>query len=396
MKLFQKDELKLLGPFYIEKFLSHILYFAPAFWVLQFQQHLSLFQIGILFSVLAITTFLFEIPTGAFADLFGRKTSVLFGYFMTGVSILLLYLNTNFIILIGVFALWGFAQTFTSGAKESWVIDNLKYHKKKNLIDDFFIKQQSIIGFSLVMAGFLGAYVVSIFGLNIIWLFASLSFFASFLLLSMVKEHKLTKEKKKGFRELFSQSKKSIKFAVGHKIILFLLFATFFVMFRDSFGGDLVWQPFLKGLSFPIFAFGFLFSGMTLVMAIAPIFTKPLLKKFKSKKSYLAFLILCSIILDFSVLFVNNYYLGIVLLGLMFASISLFMPIADSYFQSFIPSKMRATITSFNGMVIALAYAVSSPVAGAIADKITPQYTIVLGGIFLIPALIFYLKIGKK
>jgi MFS family permease len=72
------------------------------------------------------------------------------------------------------------------------------------------------------------------------------------------------------------------------------------------------------------------------------------------------------------------------------------MPIEASYFQSFVPSKMRATITSFNGMVIALAYAISSPIAGFMADIITPKYTIVLGGIFLIPALIFFLRIKDK
>lgn len=396
MKLFAKHELKLLGPFYLEKLLSYLLFFAPAFWVLQFQQTFSLFQIGILFAVLSITAFIFEIPTGVFADIYGRKTSVLFGYFMTGISILIIYFANNFQMTFFAFALWGFSQTFTSGAKESWVIDNLKYYKQKKLIDDFFIKQQSIIGISLLFSGFLGAYLVSKLGLNIIWFFASLSFFASFLLLFFMKEHKLTKEKKQSFFQIFTRSKKSIKFAIGHQIVIFLFFATFFVMFRDSFGGDLVWQPFLKSLGLPLFAFGFLFSTITLVSAISPLFAKPLMKKFNSKKNYLAFLILISILLDFSVFFITNFIWGIIVLCLMFVSVNLFMPIQESYFQSFIPSKMRATVTSFNSMIVAIAYAISSPLAGFFGDKITPQYTIVLGGIFLIPAFFFYITIKDK
>src|SRR3989344_5116051 len=115
MKIFQKDELKILWPFYIERFLTHILFFAPAFWILQFQQSLSLFQIGILFSVLSITTFLFEVPTGAFADIYGRKASVLFSYFLTAITLIFLAFVTNFYILVLIFAIWGIANTFSSG-----------------------------------------------------------------------------------------------------------------------------------------------------------------------------------------------------------------------------------------------------------------------------------------
>jgi len=79
----------------------------------------------------------------------------------------------------------------------------------------------------------------------------------------------------------------------------------------------------------------------------------------------------------------------------MFISIDLFMPIGSAYFQSYVPSKMRATITSFQGMIIALAYAISMPISGFVAQHIGPKYTIVLGSIFLIPALVFYLKIKE-
>jgi len=396
MTFFKNGELKHLGIFYLEKFISSLLFFAPAFWILQFNQNLNLFQIGILFSVLSITSFLFEIPTGAFADIYGRKASVLFSYFLTAITLIFLAFVTNFYILVLIFAIWGIANTFSSGAKESWVIDNLKFNKKEKLINHFYIKQQSIIGFSLVISGILGYFLVGKFDLSIIWVFASISFLISGFMLLFVKEHKLTKEKKKTFKQLFIQSKKSIKFALNHYTIMLILMATFFIMFRDSFGGDLVWQPFLNSLGFPIASFGFLFSIITLVSAIATLFANKLLNTFKNERNYLIFLLICSMILDFLVFFVNNYYLGIILLILMLVSISLFMPIGHSYFQKFIPSRMRATITSFNGMIISLAYAISYPLSGFLADTITTKYTIILGGLFLIPSLIFYLKIKNK
>ena len=78
MKIFAKDELKYLWAFYVERFISHVIFFAPAFWIILFNETLSLGQIGILFSIFAVSTFIFEIPTGAFADMFGRKASTLF------------------------------------------------------------------------------------------------------------------------------------------------------------------------------------------------------------------------------------------------------------------------------------------------------------------------------
>jgi len=394
--IFKKDELKHLWPFYAERFIAHLLYFAPAFWILQFNQYLSLFQIGILFSILSVSSFIFEIPTGAIADLYGRKFSVLLGYFLTALAVIFLSFVRNFSFLIFVFFLWGIAGTFISGAKESWVVDNLNYKRKKHLVKEFFIKEQSIILISLFLSGLLGAYVVSKLGLNIIWVFASFSYLITAILLIFIKEHKITKEKTNKLSDLFKQSKKSIKYAWGHHVLFFFIFATFFIMFRDSFGGDLVWQPFLKNLGLPIYLFGFVFSASTLMGALIPFVSGKLLKIFKTERRYLIFLLIVTAILDFSVIFINSYIIALVILFLMFASIFMSMPVSQGFFHSYIPGKIRATVTSLNSMVIALAYALSYPLSGYLADIITPRYTIALGSIILIPAIFLYLKIKEK
>ena len=211
-----------------------------------------------------------------------------------------------------------------------------------------------------------------------------------------VKEHKITKEKKSSFSDLFKHSKTSIKYSLKHKVLFFMICGTFFIMLRDSFGGDIVWQPFLKDLGLPTYAFGFILSASTILGAVATLLTKPISKLFKKEKNYLVFLLVIVILLDTAVLFVNNYIWGIILLLLMLISIYMFMPINQNLFHNNVPGKLRATVTSFNSMIISLAYALSFPLSGYLADIISPKYTIVLGSIFLIPALIFYLKIKQK
>jgi len=78
-----------------------------------------------------------------------------------------------------------------------------KFQKKKNLVKEFFIKEQSIVLFALFLSGFLGAYLVDKKGLNIIWIFGALSYFITGLMLLFIKEQKITKEKSKKFSDLF-------------------------------------------------------------------------------------------------------------------------------------------------------------------------------------------------
>lgn len=395
-KLFAKDEIKILGVFYIERFISHLIYFAPAFWVIFFNETLSLTQISVLFSVLAISTFVFEIPTGAFADLFGRKASTLFAYILMSFLLPLFIFIEGFYPLIILFVLWGLFGTFYSGAREAWTIDNLKYYKRNDLINNYYLKEHSLIMFGMFLSGFLGAFIVSQFGINSIWVFAGLSWFISFFILLPVKEHKLTKEKKSSFKKLYRQSKKAIDYSIKHKVLSFILLATFFIMFRDSFGGELIWQPFLKELGFPLYAFGFLFSASMLLGSIAPFIAKPLMKLCKSEKNYLIILMIFGMLLNFGVLFVNNFYVAIFFMLSILFLIDLFIPISGAFIQGFIPKKSRATIISFKSMVISLAYTISYPMAGLIAEKVGTQNTIVLGGLFLIPAIYFYSKISLK
>jgi predicted MFS family arabinose efflux permease len=107
-------------------------------------------------------------------------------------------------------------------------------------------------------------------------------------------------------------------------------------------------------------------------------------------------LLILSIPLDIAILFANSLYFAIPLLLLIVFLIFLFQPIGQIYLQKNTPSSMRATIISFQGMIISLGYIVGSPIAGFLGDLIGPQKTIALGAIFLIPALILYLKIKEK
>ena len=194
MKLFQPNELKLLWTFYLDALISPMLYFVPVFFVLYFKElNFTLTQISILMAVAPLFSLIFEVPTGAFADLYGRKASVLLSFFLAAIGYGLLTFFTNFFTLLFIFAFIGFAHTFASGAKEAWVVDLLR--KQKGLFANYTAKMQAFDAFGLVVSGIVGAIFVKAFGLIILWPITALCFLISLIILFFAPEKKVKKDR---------------------------------------------------------------------------------------------------------------------------------------------------------------------------------------------------------
>jgi len=72
-------------------------FFMPAFLIVYFRDlGLSVFQISLLTMMIPLFMLLFEIPTGAIADIYGRKFSVLVGALINGVALLSIFFIFEF------------------------------------------------------------------------------------------------------------------------------------------------------------------------------------------------------------------------------------------------------------------------------------------------------------
>lgn len=86
---------------------------------------LSPFQLIAAAVVLELTVVLCEIPTGVIADVLSRRLSVIIGTVISGLGWAVMGLAPSFEgILVGQF-LWGLGFTFTSGASEAWLADEV-------------------------------------------------------------------------------------------------------------------------------------------------------------------------------------------------------------------------------------------------------------------------------
>src|SRR6185436_1032583 len=109
---------------------------------------------------------LFEVPTGIIADMWGRRTSYLFGTITLGVSTLL-YLwawqvHAPFWAWAVTSIFLGLGFTFFSGATEAWLVDALHSTGFEGNLDGVFAKAQIVGGIAMLTGSVIGGFVAQV------------------------------------------------------------------------------------------------------------------------------------------------------------------------------------------------------------------------------------------
>lgn len=86
---------------------------------------LSPLQLVLVGTVLEAVIFVCEVPTGVVADVFGRRLSVTIGVFLIGAGFLVEGAFPVFAAILLAQVIWGVGETFTSGAREAWIADEV-------------------------------------------------------------------------------------------------------------------------------------------------------------------------------------------------------------------------------------------------------------------------------
>lgn len=82
-------------------------------------------QLILVGTALEISAFIFEVPTGIVADVYSRKLSIIIGYILMGLGFLVEGLFPSFLPILLAQVIWGLGYTFTSGATQAWISDEI-------------------------------------------------------------------------------------------------------------------------------------------------------------------------------------------------------------------------------------------------------------------------------
>ena len=159
----------------------------------------TLNDICLMFAGFGIATFIAEIPTGAFADVYGHKKSSIIGSLLLSISLAAISLGQNvhhyfFANLIG-----GLGNSMISGSYLSWYISNTK--KNGDQISSGYYGNISKYQYIGILAGTLtGSFASDIF-IRLPWIIGSLSLFFSAVIMFKIPEYE--KKQRMKFRSIF-------------------------------------------------------------------------------------------------------------------------------------------------------------------------------------------------
>ncbi len=187
MKITDKRIVKKFG---LYGFFKNLKFFEPFLYIFLIQVGLSFFQIGTLISVREITRNIFEVPSGIFADHYGRKKTLQLCFIFYIISFIIFFFSSNFIMVIPAMFLYGMGEAFRSGTHKGIIFSYLDYHQQADQKVEVygFTKSYSLIGSSL--SALIGATILFISSnYRLVFIFSVLPYIIDFFLISSYPDY---------------------------------------------------------------------------------------------------------------------------------------------------------------------------------------------------------------
>lgn len=164
---------------------------AGACWVILLSDRgFSLVEIGIFESIFHLSGFLFEIPSGMIADIFGKRKCMIASGFSLMISAFFMLMGNSYINIIPAMIFSSLGYSFASGAREALVYDTLKSEDKTDKYLEFVSNDSAIYRLFKAIATLMAGYTrkigyVSAYFIDII--LSSISTFFAFKLKEIKK-----------------------------------------------------------------------------------------------------------------------------------------------------------------------------------------------------------------
>lgn len=341
---------------------------------------------------------LFEIPTGVYADFYGRRKSVILSFVFLIFTFLFYFIATNFWMFVLAEVLAALAITFSSGALDAWVVDSFEREGYTGKIDYVFSNAELIGKGAAIFGGLLGGYIGSInlslpFGVGGVLMIITLLIAIFFIHEEFVQRH--TPNLVTNLQRIGLIAKDSITYGISHKVVFWLMLSS--IVFSFAFMPlNMYWSPRMNELvGNQVWILGWVWAGMALFMMLGSFLLKLLLKQ---GKQYATIMIIIALFLAIPILIssVSNT-IAVVISGFLFYEIGrgMLKPAHKTYLNKFIPSSQRATIMSFDSMMARFGAAIGLFVFGLIAKYYGIQISWIVAGFVLFLLIPVYLQVSR-
>ncbi len=110
------------GAYYFSQLFHSLIFLAPI-WVPYYLARITAAEMSILFVAMYLSQMFFELPSGALADMIGRRQTILWGFVVAGISYVIYPLFPTFWWFLFLAICMGAADAFRSGSEEALLYD---------------------------------------------------------------------------------------------------------------------------------------------------------------------------------------------------------------------------------------------------------------------------------
>jgi MFS family permease len=350
---------------YLYRFLMRCELWLPI-WVvyLQKQRGLSLTQITLLDIPFFLLVVAAEVPTGAVADRFGRRVSLVLGSTMIAIAFFVFGIADNYAIILISWTAWGFGQTFQSGADTAILYDSLKQIGREDDFQKINGRMWALTSGAALIAILIGAPIAAATSYTVpIFLSVGIALSAIPVALSMHEPRAPHDESRdRYFQTLFAGLRTAWDQPTLRYVILYSGLIT-----AATFSPMVFQQPFLDRHHVGTGSLGLWQAPVRGFGIVAALGAHRVISRAGYRTSFFALPVTIAISM-FALAGIDRAYAFVAFLGMGLVAGSQ-NPMLAAYVNKRIPSERRATILSVQGVAGSFMLAGSQPLAGIVADQ---------------------------
>ena len=355
-------------------------------------------QLVLLGTVLEGSVFLFEIPTGIVADIYSRRLSVITGFSLIGLGMLLEGTFQVFITIMLAQAVWGIGYTFISGAEDAWLADEIGEER----LTSTYLRGSQLAQIAALAGIIVNAGLASI-QLNYPFFFAGAGHIAlaGFLFLFMPERgFKPTPQSDRNSWQKMGGTFQEGMNAIRARPLLMTILGIALVYGLYSEAVDRLWEAhILDNFSLPpidnvnsVVWFGLINAAIMIIAIGTTEFMRRRASMLDHGRMVRVLASLSGVISAGLVVFglASGFTMALLSYGTVAIVRKTMQPLYNAWINRGIPSEVRATVLSTYGQMDAVGQLIGGPIVGAAANRFGLRAAFVLAGILLTPVLALY------
>ena len=354
---------------------------------------LEQFGANMLNAIFFLALFLFEVPTGIFADTYGRKASVVTAFAFHTIGGAVYAVAGSFAGFAIAEILFAIGFTFVSGALDAWLIDGLKEQGVDKVPAKIFAKAQTFGQITTIVGAIIGSYLY-VLKPNLPWLVSTVVYMLSGITAFMIMQEPVVKQAQhKGLNAMRETARVSFQFAKEHRIYRYILLLGS-IQFFFMVPANMFWQPwFTRALGTS--NLGYLWAAMMLSLALGGYAARH--SKIEVRAEGLVLMLAQALVGVGIVLWALPGMIAITIIPFLLHEVGrgLYWPVKAAYLNHHLPNRERATLLSFDSQVNHLAGFAGLVLSGLLVGPIGYGLTLGLFGAGMVAASITIYKVYK-